>query len=119
MKIRAIDENSDFMFGKGRSSYKDNAEAIGENIQTRLMSFLSDCFFDQNAGINWIELLGKKNGEKELILACKNVILQSYGVVKVNSISWIEDDNRQLSLRFDIDTIFSASFIQTLGVPIL
>ena len=117
MRIRAIDGNSDFMFGKGRSSYKDNAEAIGENIQTRLISFLSDCFFDAEFGINWFYLLGQKNGEKELILACKNMILQSYGVVKVNSISWIEDSNRQLSLKFDIDTIFTASYIGVIGVP--
>ena len=116
MTIRSIDGSCDWNFGKGRNSYNTDANAIGENIKTRLMSFLGDCFFDTQAGIDWFRLLGQRNGEKELILTCKNIILQSYGVVKVNAIYWTEV-NRQLTLNFNIDTIFSPNTSQSIGVP--
>ena len=60
--------DNDWTFGKGRQSYLRHEAAIKQSIRTRLMSFLGDCFFDINAGIDWWRFLGggKKGGAKKV-----------------------------------------------------
>lgn len=114
MIIRALDGQHDFQFGKGLQTYLKNDNAIAENIQTRLLSFLNDCFFDSTAGIDWIRLLGNRASKEEIILNCRGIILQSYGVVRVNTILINSYDNRNLNLTYDINTIFTQRFSSSL-----
>jgi hypothetical protein len=116
MIIRAIDGDNDWMFGKGKQSYLSGQEAVGENIKTRLQCFINNCFFDMNAGIDWIRLLGTKGTETEIILTCRAIILQSYGVVKVNSILPLINSNRNLTLSYNINSVFTNSYAQQLEV---
>jgi hypothetical protein len=99
MKHRGLDENGDWVFGKGRNSYDADNKAIITNVKTRLLSFLNDCFFDLDAGIDWWNLLGSKNKEA-LFLSIKETILTSYGVEKIN----------HFASNFSQDRIFSISF---------
>lgn len=116
MIIRALSSDHDFQFGLGLQNYLRNQDAIAENIQTRLLCILNDCFFDKNFGIDWIRLLGTKSTEQEIKLQCRAMILQSYGVVRVNSIS-VSVTNRRILLQYNIDTIFTSQFSQNLEVP--
>lgn len=115
MIFRALTIDYDWEFGKGIQSYLKDTQAIGMNIRTRLLSFLNDCFFDSQAGIDWIRLLGTRSTKEEIILNCRAIILQSFGVTKVNSIS-SEFTNRNLSLTYEINTIFSQGFSDSLEV---
>lgn len=115
MIIRALDSLGDWTFGIGKNNYFFDQKAIVENIQTRLLSFFRDCFFDMNAGIDWFRLLGTKSTEQEIILSCRRVILQSYGVAKVNDIS-VSYTGRDLRLVYNIDTIYTSKFSQDLEV---
>lgn len=115
MIIRALDGQHDFQFGKGLQSYLKDNNAIALNVQTRLLSFLNDCFFDAAAGIDWIQLLSNRATKEEIILNCRGVILQSYGVVRVNSITINSFDNRNLNLTYVIDTIFTKRFSSTVS----
>jgi len=118
MIIRALDGNHDFQFGQSLQSYLTDNAAIAENVQTRLLSFLNDCFFDMGAGIDWFRLMGSKNTLQEILLTIRAVILSSYGVVKVNSITpSVSASTRKLSVTYSIDTIFSKSYSQTIQVP--
>ncbi len=117
MIIRALTSDHDWTFGQGKSNYLSNNNAIAENIQTRLLSFLGDCFFDMQAGIDWISLLGTKNTKDEIVLSCKAVISNSYGVVRVNSVDIVAtNDIRRAVITYNIDSIFSTSFTQSTGV---
>ena len=107
MIIRALDTAYDFTFGKGRQDYLTDNNAIALNIRTRLFEFLNDCFFNTEAGLDWFRLLGTKATQQEIILSCRSVILQSYGVVQINRIDASFNDNRQLTLSFEVDTIFT------------
>lgn len=102
-------------FGKGLESYLRQNNAIGMNVKTRLLSFFRDCWFDQNAGIDWLRLLGSKNSETEIKLQCRGVILQSFGVRKVNEIT-VSTENRNLQVEYNIDTIYSTNYTQFLEV---
>lgn len=115
MIIRALDGSHDWQLGKGLQSYLRDNDAIAENVQTRLLSFLNDCWFDTTAGIDWIRLLSTRSTKEEIILSCRGIILQSYGVVRVNSINLNSFDNRNLSLTYNIDTIFTRRFSSTIS----
>ena len=52
MRVSGLDKNLDWRFGKGRAAYKRNADAIAQNILTRLRSFLGDWYLDTEAGID-------------------------------------------------------------------
>ena len=114
--VRSLDANHDWNFGSGKQSYLLNNEAVAQNVNTRLYSFLNDCFFDKEAGIDWVRLLGTKDTEDEIILSCKAVILGTDEVVKVNSISASVNSSRQIILEYNITTNYSSSFQQSLAI---
>jgi hypothetical protein len=117
MIIRALDAYHDWTFGKGKQDYLRGQNAVMENIQTRLLSFFNDCFFDLRAGIDWFRLLGTKDTEKEIELSCKAVILGSYGVVRMNTISVsVLRSQRKVNLEYNIDTVYSSRVSQTIEV---
>ena len=116
MIIRALDSGHDFTFGKGKSDYLQGNLAVAENIQTRLLCFLGDCFFDINSGIDWKRLLGSVGiTNQEVELSCRAVILLSYGVIGINQIS-VARRVRALYLNYNINSIFTSNFVQQLEV---
>ena len=117
MKIRALSELGDWKFGKGIQSYNFGQNAIAENIQTRLLSFFGDCWFDILAGIDWTRLLGNKGTKQEIELRVRAMILQSYGVVRVNTLNVIFNGaNRNILLQYSVDTIYGQSVVNSLEV---
>lgn len=119
MIIRALDVDHDWVFGHGKQDYLKNNDAIAENIQTRLLEFLNDCWFKLDAGVDWQRLMSQRNRDKtkqEVILDCKAIILQSFGVVKVNSVTAEFTGLRTLVVNYNIDTIYTTQFFQSTGV---
>lgn len=96
MRFRNIDANGDWVFGKGRNSYLRGNDALMINIKTRLLSFLNDCFFDTEAGIDWWNLLGGKD-EKALLASIQRVVLRSSQVKRI-----VEMQSRLTNRKFAI-----------------
>lgn len=107
MRVRALDEVNDWTFGKGANDYKVNRRAVAQNIQTRLSSFLGDCFFDQTAGIDWFNLLGSKQ-RLALELAISSVILNTADVTGMVELeSELNPTTRNLRVRYTVQTAYS------------
>lgn len=113
MIFRNLDENHDWTFGQGRANYIANNPAIGLNINTRLYSWVNDCFFDMTAGIDWYNRLGSKNQRDLLEIDLRRVILQSFGVTGLVSFSTSLTD-RQFRADYVVNTIFSENYRNTL-----
>lgn len=113
MIIRNLDQNGDWTFGNGLSNYLDRNAAIGLNIKTRLLSWVGDCFFDLNAGIDWINRLGSKNQRGLLESDLRRVILQSFGVTGIISFDTVLV-NRVFIANYSVNTIFSKSFTDSI-----
>lgn len=105
MIVRALDVNGDWEFGKGRNNYKRNRDAVAQNLQTRLLSFIGDCFFQTNAGIDWFNLLGSKN-QVGLNLAVNATILNTLYVTEMKQLSSVLNTARLLRLTYTVDTSF-------------
>ncbi len=108
MRVRQIDGTHDWLFGKGQNDYLRANAAIVQNINTRLNSFLGDCFFDVGAGIDWFNLLGAKD-QTALNLSVSAVILNTQNVTGLLQISIQLDVTRNLTIQYQVQTSYSTA----------
>jgi hypothetical protein len=113
MIFRNLTEDHDWTFGAGLQNYVAENTAIGLNIKTRILSWVGDCFFDMDAGIDWVNRLGSKNQRVLLELDLKRIISQSEGVTGIVDF----DTNligRNFSASYTVSTIYSQDFQDTI-----
>lgn len=105
--MRSIDVNGDWVFGSGINAYKTGNSEVAQDIQTRLSSFLGDCFFDTAAGIDWFNLLGSKQ-QLALQLAVASVILNTLNVTGSLQLSVVyNEQTRNISFVYRVQTTYS------------
>lgn len=110
MIIRRVDASNDWNFGHGLSDYAQAEAAVEQNISSRVLSWVNDCFFDLNAGVDWRNRLdvGQQNALRDEV---NTIILQSFGVVNINNLLVVfNPSTRNFLVQYDIQTIFSPSF---------
>lgn len=107
MIMRAIDSAGDWLFGKGRNDYVSQNAAIGQDIQTRCLSFLGDCFFALGDGIDWFNLLGSSNS-LGLQLALSSTILNTNNVTGLLALNVnLNETTRVISIQYQVQTVYS------------
>lgn len=107
MRVRSLDSNGDWEWGNGKGNYKQGNAAIAQNIKTRLSSFVSDCFFDLEAGLDWYGLLGYKD-KVALRLAVSSVILNTTEVTGLKQINLNYNAvTRDLTITYKAQTTYS------------
>lgn len=106
MIVRALDALNDWTFGRGRNNYLQRNAAIGQSAQTRLSSFLGDCFFEIAAGIDWFNLLGSKQ-RALLRLNIESVLLNTDGVTGIINLNIDEDLTRKISFQYELNTVYT------------
>lgn len=116
MRVRAVDEENDWTFGKGRSNYKYDINALAQNVKCRLQCYLGDNFFNLSGGLDWFNLIGSKNILR-LRLEVTTCILNTYGVLGVTSFNISINEDREFSIQYSIDTIYGELNNQNLEVP--
>lgn len=115
MKVRALDEEHDWVWGKGLQGYKQDREAVKQRIKTHILSFFYDCFFDLEFGIDWKNFWGSKGKEKEIVISCRKQILLIKEVTRCENIDVVLDDRRNFKISYEVfDTygnLISDSFL--------
>ena len=103
---RTDSTTNDWSFGKGLSNYARDEEAVEQNIRSRVLSWAYDCFFAQTDGIDYSSLLDKGQ-QNNLLLAIRQTILSSFGVLNVTSLSATLDSvTRKINIVYSANTIF-------------
>lgn len=112
MIVRSIDSNNDWNFGRGKNDYFSNQAAVVQLLNTRLESWLGNCFFDQGAGVNWQLYLGGKDSVG-LNLSIQAVILNATdpvtGTQLVQALTQLFitlNSQRQISIAYNVTTIY-------------
>jgi hypothetical protein len=119
MKFRQLDNLNDWTFGKGQNNYVRKNDAIALNIKTRLYSWLGDCFFAVDEGIDWYNRLGSKNQRELLEADLRTTILQSEGVTGIiDFFTTLNAEDRAFRAQYNITTIYSSSFEDLIKVGI-
>lgn len=116
MKVRSVDNENDWQFGKGKSDYKSDLLALAQNVKCRLQCFFGDNFYNLSGGIDWFNLLGSRQVFK-LRLEITTMILNTYGVKKITSLNVNINDDREFLIQYSIDTIYGELENQTFEVP--
>lgn len=111
--FRNLDENHDWTFGNNLSNYVSEQQEIAINIETRILSFLGDCFFAVNEGIDWWNLLDYRYQDR-LENAVSEVIKNTPGVTAINAIDVLIGANRKIKLQYNIQTIYSRNYVNTI-----
>jgi hypothetical protein len=110
MIVRTLSATGDWSFGKGSNDFLTLNAAIAQTLKTRLNTFLGDCIFDSNAGLDWFSFLGEKN-QVGLNLAVSSVILNTYGVTGIEQLSiTLDRSTRNIDIQYTCTTIYT-------GVP--
>lgn len=109
MAFRNLDGQHDWVFGSGKNSYVTENQEIGLNIQTRVLSFLGDCFFATEEGIDWWNLLDMGKQE-QLENSVQETIKNTPGVTAINSVDVVLGANRKITITYDVQTIYSESY---------
>jgi hypothetical protein len=115
MIFRNLMPNGDWTFGKGVNNYLSGDAAIGLNIETRLLSWLNDCFFDTKAGVDWLNRLGQKNQANILALDCRRIILTSPGVTGLLNFDIVQN-GREFTVTYNITTVNSQSYQNSINL---
>ncbi|MES2155460.1 MAG: hypothetical protein V4510_10030 [bacterium] len=114
MKFRGLDSNGDWLLGQGLGSYAKDQDALALDIAARIRSRAGGCFFAPDDGIDYTNLL-EKGRRKDFELAMGNCIMQTPGVVKINSMSFrLDPRTRAESMTYEIQTVFTRSYQATL-----
>lgn len=106
--VRALDDNHDFTFGKGTNDYFRDIDAVVQNLNTRLLSVVGDCFFDLGAGVDWFNFIGSKD-QQSLNLAISTVILNTAYVIGLLQLSTGLDSRGNFTASYQVQTGFSVA----------
>jgi hypothetical protein len=116
--VRSLNSQGDWTFGTSLNNYVSANNAIIQNIKTRLLEFIGDCFFNITAGIDWLTFLGGSKNQLALNLTISSVILNTQDVIGLKNLS-VTLTNRNFNVNYQVQTIYSitnASFEYSLGV---
>lgn len=105
MIVRSLDSNGDMNFGKGKSDFLSDLNALVQIIGARLRSHLADCFFAENEGIDWFNLVGSKRF-LDLKLALSKCILETEGVVSLSELSFNLSEQRIFTVNYTVLSVY-------------
>ena len=108
MKFRSIDSNGDWNFGNGTQAYAADLQALMLNLRTRILSWVDDCFFDTQNGLDWKNLL-EYGQQKYLQNAIKSLAAKTAGVLRVYDIVVSVSASRVATVTFSVDTIYGSN----------
>jgi len=117
MRVSGLDSNDDWVFGKGKASYKVQSKAVLQSIRTRLKSFTDDWFLNIEDGIDWITLMGSKGNEERINREIEKTILQTEGVVAIINFNTILTD-RDLSIKIKFIDVYSEIIDELLEIAL-
>lgn len=115
MTFRNLTNEGDWVWGTGKNSYVSETQEIALNIKTRVLSFLNDCFFATNEGIDYWNLLDY-NKQEQLENQIQSTIIQTPGVTKINQVEVLIGANRRFNVNYNIETIYSTIIDNTLAL---
>lgn len=106
MRVRALDSNGDFTFGRGKANYITSKKAIAQTVSTRIKSFANDNPLAMDSNIDWNDLLGRKGTEDTILRELERVVIQTDGVIRVTQLEVVKTERRVQSILLSYDTIY-------------
>lgn len=101
MRVRALDNNWDFNFGRSRQDYASESLATAYDVKQKILCWFNDCFFDMQSGIDYKNLLGRKGGKQTIDNAIKKILAIQPDIIEITYFdSSVTDRRYSLTARF-------------------
>ncbi|KUZ98083.1 hypothetical protein WI40_13845 [Burkholderia ubonensis] len=111
MRVRRLDADGDWTFGRGRADYADRSESVAQRVVTRLRSFRGDWFLDLDHGIPWIERMERGNERERLESDIKRQILGTAGIARILAFDiTINGAKRRMTVTATLLDVFNNEF---------
>ena len=118
MRVAGTTSNGDWIFGRGKASYKTRSEAIRQNVVTGLRPFTNDWFLNLDHGNPWIELFGSKASEDKILRTVEKSVTLTEGVRRLDSLELISTTDRKAVIHLTYTDIFNAQFEERVALDI-
>jgi hypothetical protein len=116
IRVRRLDKNHDWTFGRGRANYAKESESIAQRVKTILLSFEGDWFLDLEHGIPWLQSFERPGDFARIEREVKRKILLVDGVERVNGFVMAFDrDTRRLTITTNITDEYGNETMVTNG----
>lgn len=109
MRVRRLDSNHDWTFGRGRACYAGTSESVAQRVKTRLQSFIVDWFLNLDHGLPWLARMERPADLDQVELDVKRITLETEGVAEI--LSYEQDLNtrtRVLQIRMRVRDVYGA-----------
>lgn len=110
MRVRQLDNNHDWTFGRGKANYLTKSEAIKQCVETKLLAFKNDWVLNRNDGIDWFSYLVKNPDLNSLKSEIKTEVFNVDGVVEISLLN-VELDNT--TRKINIHLVYSDKYNET------
>lgn len=101
MRVRTLDSNWDFRFGRSRQDYADASLGVAYDVKQKILCWYRDCFFDMKAGIDYKNLLGEKGGKAKMDSSIKKIVITNPDIVEMTYFeSSVTDRKYTANIRF-------------------
>lgn len=101
MRVRALDSNWDWKFGKSKQCYASESLATAYDVKQKIQCWYNDCFFDMQAGIDYKNLLGRKGTKEQIDQAVRKVLATQPDIIEITYFdSYVTDRKYSLTARF-------------------
>jgi hypothetical protein len=107
--VRKTGTNGAWTFGNGTSNYLSGIAQVAQNIDTRLNTFLGECFFATNVGLDWFTFFGTPGASNQLAmnLAVTTTIRNTQDVVGLTQLSITVDAvSRTATIVYQVQTVY-------------
>lgn len=107
MQTLGIDENNNIIITQGSMVIKDKADALAQDIKTRIGLCFGENPFDKLEGINFDnDFLGKKAGQDFYKQAIRNRILENpEDIVQIRNVDF-QAQGDKIALIAEIDSVY-------------
>lgn len=107
MRVRRVDADGDWTFGRGRNSYAAAGESVAQRVKTRLLSFTGDWFLDLEHGLPWFARMEKPADLVRLEADVKRCILETPGVQSLIEFSMaLDPETRKCAIAATVTDIY-------------
>jgi hypothetical protein len=105
MDLKQDTATNDIKVLNGNVSWTSGVESIIQHLKIRLKTFKGEWFLDTALGVSYFDDVFKKNPDLTILNAVfTKIILDTPGVLSLQTLSFDLDSNRQLSIDFSAIT---------------
>lgn len=123
MIYRMLDQDGDYVFGRGKHAYLEGAEAVAQAIKTRLLLLYAEWWEDRQDGLPlWEKILttsGGKNSLQAVDYLFKDRISNTTGVLALLGYeSDFNDKSRRYTFKAAVETLYGTLVISNMEASV-